>query len=236
MQTIREVIEWAGRRNNSKTVVDQTRMWKGQWKRKKREHERNWDLRGSKDEFLSGMKPDEKFTPVITLVVYYGEKDSWDGARCLHDLLDIDDKLKQYVTNYRLNLYNCHEHDSFDEYHTELRQVFETIRYAVDKKKLQEIVEKNKEAYSRIDSDTRELLEVVANVSIPEECKVLENGEERFDMCKAFEDMRLEGMELHAVELIRKKLEKGKNIEVIAEELEETIDKIRELIQKYSLV
>ncbi|MDE5866253.1 MAG: hypothetical protein K2H31_06610, partial [Lachnospiraceae bacterium] len=65
----------------------------------------------------------------------------WDGARCLHDLLDIDDEFKKYVTNYRLNLYDCHEHDTFDEYHTGLRQVFEAVRYSKDKEKLKNIME-----------------------------------------------------------------------------------------------
>lgn len=41
-----------------------------QWKQKKREHERAKDLKGSKDEFLSGVRQNEKFTPIITLVVY----------------------------------------------------------------------------------------------------------------------------------------------------------------------
>lgn len=54
-------------------------------------------------------------------------------------------------------------------------------------------MEENKEAYNSIDSDTRELLEVVAKVKIPEEYKVMKNGGERFEMCKAFEDYRLEG-------------------------------------------
>lgn len=54
-------------------------------------------------------------------------------------------------------------------------------------------------------------------------------------MCKAFEDMKLEGMELHAVELIQKKLAKGKKIEVIADELEESTERICELMQQYKL-
>ena len=77
--------------------------------------------------------------------------------------------MKDFVTNYKLNLYDCHEHDTFDEYHTGLRQLFEVVRYSQDKEKLKEIVEKNREAYSRIDSETRDLLEVVAKVRIKEE-------------------------------------------------------------------
>ena len=80
--------------------------------------------------------------------------------------------MKDFVTNYKLNLYDCHEHDTFDEYHTGLRQLFEVVRYSQDKEKLKEIVEKNREAYSRIDSETRDLREVVAKVRIKEEYEV----------------------------------------------------------------
>ncbi|MCM1263987.1 MAG: hypothetical protein NC313_14845 [Butyrivibrio sp.] len=87
------------------------------------------------------------------------------------------------------------EHDTFNEYRTGLRQVFEAVRYSNDKEKLKEVMEENKGAYSHIDSETRDMLEVVANVRIPEKFKTEEDGEERYDMCKAFEDMRLEGYE-----------------------------------------
>ena len=177
-----------------RNMLSESIGYRKQWKRKRRSHEGKHDLK-NRDEYLSGMKREEKFTPIITLVVYFGTGGSWDGARCLHDLLEIEDELKEYVTNYRLNLYDCHEHDTFGEYRTGLRQVFETVRYAEDKKKLKEVMEENREIYSRIDSETRIMLEVVANIKIPEKCKVMEEGKEGYDMCKAFEDMRQEGYE-----------------------------------------
>ena len=33
-----------------------------------------------------------------------GTEHPWDGAKCLYDLLQIDERLKPYVSNYRLNL------------------------------------------------------------------------------------------------------------------------------------
>lgn len=39
------------------------------------------------------------------------------------------------------------------------------------------------------------MLEIVANIKISEKFKTVEDGKERYDMCKAFEDMRLEGYE-----------------------------------------
>lgn len=215
-----------------RNMLSESIGYRKQWKRMKRAHEEKNDLKG-RDEYLSGMKKDEKFAPIITLVVYFGTGGSWDGARCLHDLLEIEDELKEYVTNYRLNLYDCHEHDTFEEYKTGLRQVFEAVRYAEDKKKLKEVMEESREAYSRIDSDTRNMLEVVANIKIPEKCKVMEEGEERYDMCKAFEDMRQEGYD----EGIEKGIEKGIRILIEAyQELGISQDIIREkCVEKYGI-
>ena len=262
----------AGVRENFKTIVDKTRMWKGrmihvlavenqtyvdyhmilrnmlseslsyqrQWKHKKAAHERKHDLKAGTDEFFSGMVKDEKFIPIITLVVYCGTEHPWDGARCLYDLLELKDEMKKFVTNYRLNLYDCHEHDTFDEYHTGLRQLFEVVRYARDKEKLQRIMQENKGAYSRMDSDTRELLEVVAKVRIGEEYGIMESGEKKYDMCKAFVDMRLEGKQEerqeHLVKTVCIKLRKNKSAEIIADELEEELSEIEKVIEAQRLV
>ena len=178
-----------------------------QWRQKKAAHEKAKDLDSGSDEFISKMKKGEKFTPIITLVVYCGTEHGWDGARCLYDLLDIDDEMKEFVTNYKLNLYDCHEHDTFDEYHTGLRQLFEVIRYGRDKEQLQRIVEEHRETYLNMDSGTRELLEVMAGVKFSEEHKTTGDRKERYDMLKAFEDMRLEGKIEGRIESIMELLE-----------------------------
>ena len=63
------------------------------------------------------------------------------------------------------------------------------------------------------------------------------------DMCKAMEDWaaeerlegKLEGEENKLVDLICKKLEKGKDIVSIADEVEETEAVVKQLIDKYNL-
>ena len=187
------------------------------------------------------MKPEEKFTPVITLAVYFGTEHPWDGAKCLYDLLDIDEELKEYVTNYRLNLYDCQAHDTFEEYRTGLRQVFETVRYGKDKEKLHKIMQENREAYSRIDSETKEMLEVLANVKIPDAFKIEEEGEERYNMCKAFEDMRQEGIEIGLAvgmekgiqALVQTCKELGASRETIMEKFELTREKAKAYVEEY---
>lgn len=211
-----------------RNMFSESSGYRRQWKQKKRQHMTAGSLK-DKDEYLSGMKREEKFAPIITLVVYFGTDHPWDGAKCLHDLLDIDDELKEYVTNYRLNLYDCQEHDTFHEYHTGLRQVFETVRYARDKEKLRKIMEEDRGTYSRIDSETKEMLEIVANIRIPEKFKTIEGGEERYDMCKAFEDMRLEGYEEGIAEGIAKLVKAARNFGVTK------LVACEQLVQQYAL-
>ena len=55
------------------------------------------------DEYLSRMKRTDRFVPVITVVIYYGEK-PWDGPTTLHGMLDIPDELAQYVNDYKILL------------------------------------------------------------------------------------------------------------------------------------
>lgn len=60
------------------------------------------------------------------------------------------------------------------------------------------------------------------------------------DMCKALEEIFEDGIEKGAdgklKELISRKLQKGKDPETIAEELEDSVDTIRRLIQEMSAV
>ena len=58
---------------------------------------------GVEHEFISGICKTDRFLPVVTLVLYYGEED-WDGPMCLHDMLDIPEEIKKYINDYRLNI------------------------------------------------------------------------------------------------------------------------------------
>lgn len=60
------------------------------------------------DEYLSGMKKTDRFAPVITLVVYYGEK-PWDGAVSLHGMLNIPEEMKAFVNDYKILLVEARE-------------------------------------------------------------------------------------------------------------------------------
>lgn len=64
----------------------------------------------TEDEYLSRMKKTDKFTPVITVVVYYGDN-PWDGATTLHGMLNIPDKMKSFVNDYKMLLVEARQND-----------------------------------------------------------------------------------------------------------------------------
>lgn len=93
-------------------------------------------------EFLSGFTKDSKLYPCVTFVLFYGEE--WDGSHDLHGLLDFTDipsELKGVVSNYSINVIEIRKLENTDIFHTDLKQVFDFIRFFNDKKKLKKLVE-----------------------------------------------------------------------------------------------
>ena len=55
------------------------------------------------DEFLSGISKGTMLTPVFTIVFYTGEKE-WDGPRSLHDMVLMNQSIRQFIPDYGLHL------------------------------------------------------------------------------------------------------------------------------------
>lgn len=167
-----------------------------QWKKNKKKHKEKNDLKTG-EELLSGMKKDDKFCPVLSLVVYYG-KEVYDGATTLHEMLDWKEgtgELKKYITNHHINLFDYHKQDNFKEFHTELRLLFGFLRYASDKEKLEKVLADNEEGYYNVDKETYWLIAEMTNSE-----ELLKYGEEHEeeegkDMCQAIKEMIAEGVE-----------------------------------------
>ena len=71
------------------------------------------------DEYPSGMKKGQKFIPIITLVLYMGRDKLWDGARSLYEVLELDDDMKPFVNDFKLNLFDYHDYRNFEMFKTE---------------------------------------------------------------------------------------------------------------------
>lgn len=179
----------------TRAMLAESMAYDRQWK-KLREKMEKQKGKVTSEEFISGMRKGDKFIPVITIVVYYGKEKSWDGARTLFELLDMEgkeEKIIPYISNYHLNLFDFHEYDNFGQFHSELQQFFEFLRYSGEKELLKKKMEEHQEQYEKLSGQAKVLLTRLTNIKkIPGvETEKFERGE--FSMCKAFEDMREEG-------------------------------------------
>jgi len=57
----------------------------------------------SSNELLSGIRKSDRIKPVITLVIYYGEK-TWDGPIKLSDMMDIPQAFKKFYNDHTIHL------------------------------------------------------------------------------------------------------------------------------------
>lgn len=83
------------------------------------------------DEYLSRMKQTDRFTPVITVVVYYGDN-PWDGATTLHGMLNIPDKMKPFVNDYKMLLVEARQNDLIFHNMTNIA-FFDMLKVVLDK-------------------------------------------------------------------------------------------------------
>ena len=94
----------------------------------KKHHKLNKDSFSSHEEFLSGINKSDRFHPIITLVLYYGES-LWDGPTCLSDMMiSMPDNIKTYFSDYKLNLVQILDSDKYTFYNEDVKDVFNIIR------------------------------------------------------------------------------------------------------------
>ena len=137
-------------------------------------------------EYLSGMMKEQVFHPVITLVLYLGEEKPWDGKTQLHHLLLIPEELKPWVSNYKINLYDYHDHDDFSLFKTENRLLLELLSLSDHKEKLKRITENRKFHFSKDIEVAKAMLGILG---IPYDVhKIYNNKSGGYDMRKGLKD------------------------------------------------
>ena len=138
--------------------------------------------------------------------------------------------MKSFCHSYRITeliLLAPREITDFTGFRTSIRQLFEVLKNAYDKEKMQEVLQ-NDEKFSKVDRETVEAINLFAGTDID-----IDEKEEVIDMCKAWEEQKNEGRELgreegrelgerqKIISQIVKKLQKDKSVAEIADDLEE---------------
>lgn len=132
------------------------------------------------DEFLSGLKKEDKLMPVITLVISLSTEE-WGGPLSLHEMLTVENKeLLTFVPDYRLNLLAPCKIEDFDKFRTELGVLFECIKHKQDSN-MEWMAGKDK--FRRVNRNTASLIKTVTgfDISLDEEGDVV-------DMMNAWEN------------------------------------------------
>ena len=99
----------------------------------------------SSDEFLSNFKKTDRLHPVISLCVYYGERE-WDGSLSLKDMLKNPEELEAMIADYKMNLIQVRSSESLKFCNSDVDTVFDVSRDAVVKKLMKDFVLSEEEA------------------------------------------------------------------------------------------
>ena len=151
-------------------------------KRSYRDRSKKKQIKLNSEEFLSGLKKEDKLMPVITLVVYFGDKD-WDGAKSIHEMLSVDNvELLSYVPDYKINLIEPAKisDENFDKFKTDLGAVMQFIKHQSDK---DGSWIKGNSRFNHVEKEAVELINIITGAKFAGDDK-----EEVVDMCRAWEN------------------------------------------------
>ena len=141
------------------------------------------------DEFLSRIKKTDKLLPVITIVVYYGEK-PWDGAKTLHEMLDIPEEMKPYVNDYKMLLVEARKND-LQLHNINNRDLFSLLQIILSNHISKNTAKEKVIEYSRQNKTDRSVVMAVAGATNTKlDYNALGKGDEA--MCTLFEEIAKE--------------------------------------------
>ncbi len=116
-------------------------------------------------EYLYGFARCSRLHPVVTIVLYYGEEE-WDASRELHGMIDfseIPEAFRKLVQNYQVHVVEVRKLKDTEVFRTDIRLVFDYIRYAGQPEKLKELTESNP-AYKQMEEDAFDMAVTYAKV------------------------------------------------------------------------
>lgn len=136
---------------------------------------------------MSKMRKEDRLHSVITLTVYYGEK-QWDGPYCLKDMIvEMPEEIAAIFSDYKMNLLEVRNSDRYVFNNTDVQSVFEITRdiFAGHFERIQE-----KYGNKELGSD---LLTVIGQMAGSKELIRMSRNREVNNMCTALEKLKEEG-------------------------------------------
>ena len=168
--------------------------------------------------------------PVITLVLYFGDKD-WDGAKSIHEMLSVQNpEILSYVPDYRINLIEPAKisDEEYEKFKTDLGSIMQFIKHFE-----MAAGENGKPRFKHVEKEAVELINLITGSQIAGEEK-----EEVIDMCRAWENSinnaknegRLEGKIKGKIETLYEECDMS--IPDIAKKVAKPEEYVKEVIKK----
>ena len=146
----------------------------------------------TEDEFLSKIRKTDKFIPVITIVIYYGEE-PWDGAKTLHEMLNIPEDMVPYVNDYKILLVEARK-NGLTLNNTNNKDLFRLLQIILDIRVSKNEAKRTAIQYSEEHKTDKSVIMTVAGATnIKIDYNALEKGDGK--MCTLFDEIAKENEE-----------------------------------------
>lgn len=140
----------------------------------------------TEDEFLSGMRREDRLHPIISILVYYSEH-VWDGPMCLKDMVvEMPEEIERIFSDYKMNLVQVRESDQYVFHNEDVKTIFEVSR-EIFKGNFDKIRTKYKDKEIK-----SELITVIGKITDSAEL-MRQGSSQEVNMCTALEKLKEEG-------------------------------------------
>lgn len=133
-------------------------------------------------------------------------------------------ELKSIIPNYKMNLLLAYNIKDIDKFKSDLQYILYMLKYKEEKENLKEYISENNDNLQKMNQDSHNVAVALLNHKLPELIEDDKKGEIRMrkNAIEAIHDDGIaEGDTLHRILLIMKKIQKGKTLATIADEIEE---------------
>ena len=168
-----------------KNMVYDALEYAGQVEKSARSHREAREWASSSGEYLTGFYRNDRLIPVITVVVYFGS-DTWTAPRSIHEMLSVQDpEILSMIPDYRINLFSPAEikDEELNKLQSNLREVMFFIKYAKDKRKLQELTSHDS-SFQSLELKAARVINSITGLNLQ-----FKEKERMVNMCQAVQEM-----------------------------------------------
>ena len=147
---------------------------------------------GTSEEYLSGMKKEDRLSPVITLVINFGGK-KWDAPLSLREMYgEQPEKVLPFIQDYRVFMIDPMEMGDNDlqKLNSSLREVLAYIKYQRDKARMEKLLNEDSK-FSCLETNAALVINAMTNAGI-----AIDPNKEVVNMCEAIRQMVDEGISM----------------------------------------